>query len=218
MTSISAARKAVVLFEPVALAVGCWITTIRQMIGMDMGVATRLGSFTHFVVLWAIMMTAMMLPGAIPAALRRARVADGLFDVPLFLMTYLGIWAALGVPIYLMYRPHGYIAAGAIVIAAGVYELTPVKRAFRQRCSNRAPSGLEFGLCCAGPSIGLMLIQIALGIMSIVWMVVITVIIVAQKILPPMPAVDNPLALVIVGFGLLVVLSPSSIPGVLLPM
>jgi hypothetical protein len=63
-------------------------------------------------------------------------------------------------------------AAGAIAIAAGVYELTPLKQHFRWRCVESTRSGFEFGLCCVGSSIGLMVVLVALGPMSVTWMCV----------------------------------------------
>ena len=90
-------------------------------------------------------------------------------------------WAS---PCIALYRPHGTVAAGAVVIAAGVYELTPLKQHFRRRCRESVRSGFQFGLCCVGSSIGLMLMLVALSVMSITWMAVITVLIVAQKLLP----------------------------------
>ena len=76
------------------------------------------------------------------------------------------------------------MAAGVVVIAAGIYEFTPLKRHFRRRCRESVGSGFEFGLCCAGSSIGLMLMLVALGVMSVTWMAVITVVVLAQKLLP----------------------------------
>ena len=104
------------------------------------------------------------------------------------------------------------------MIAAGIYEFTPVKRHFRRRCRESAGSGFGFGLCCAGSSIGLMLMLVALGIMSVTWMAVITVPVLAQKLLPPKAAIDVPLALAITGLGVLIVIAPSSVPGLTLPM
>jgi predicted metal-binding membrane protein len=75
-----------------------------------------------------------------------------------------------------------------------------------------------FGLDCVGSSFGLMLMLVALGVMSITWMFVIAVPILAQKVLPPKPALDVPLALAIVGLGILIVLAPSSVPGLTPPM
>ena len=58
----------------------------------------------------------------------------------------------------------------------------------------------------------------ALGVMSVTWMSVIAVVILGQKILPANAAVDAPLALVIVGLGILIVIAPSSVPGLTHPM
>ena len=92
-----------------------------------------------------------------------------------------------------------------MVIAAGVYELTPVKRQFRQRCRENADSGLGYGLCCVGSGIGLMAMLVALDVMSLVWMAVVAVVCCAQKLLPAKAAIDVPLALAIVGLGLVIV-------------
>jgi predicted metal-binding membrane protein len=107
----------------------------------------------------------------------------------------------------------GSVAAGAIVIAAGVYELTPLKRHCRRHCRESVRSGFEFGLYCVGSSIGLMLMFVALGVMSVTWMALIAVVILVQKLLPPRATIDLSLALAIVGLGILIVIAPSLVPG-----
>jgi hypothetical protein len=72
------------LTATLGLAAAAWVVAARQMNGMDMGVATRLGSFASFVTLWVSMMAAMMLPGAAPAVLRRAHASGRVRAVPLF--------------------------------------------------------------------------------------------------------------------------------------
>src|SRR5258708_33306848 len=95
--------------------------------------------------------------------------------------------------------PHESFAAGAVATAAGVYEFTPLKQHFRRRCRESVRSGFEFGLYCVGSSIGLMLMLVALGVMTVTWMSVIAVLVFAQKLLPAKAAFDVPLALAIVG-------------------
>jgi predicted metal-binding membrane protein len=207
-----------VLTLTLGLAGTSWVVAVRQMSGMDMGVATRLGSFGFFVVLWVVMMAAMMLPGAAPAALRRARAIGGVRAVPLFMGSYLAVWTLVGLAVYGLYRPHGSVAAGIAAIAAGVYELTPLKQRCRRRCRDGVGSGFEFGLYCVGSSIGLMLILVALSVMSIAWMSVIAVLVLAQKFIPPRAALDVPLALAIIGLGVLIIITPSTIPGLMPPM
>ena len=214
----SPAATAAALTATLGLAAASWVVVVRQMNGMDMGVATQLGSFVFFVGLWVSMMAAMMLPGAAPAASRHARAGGGLRAVPLFVGSYLAVWTLLGVAVYALYRPHGSLAAGVVAIAAGVYEFTPLKRHFRRRCHESVRSGFEFGLYCVGSSVGLMLMLVALGVMSVSWMSVIAVLVLAQKLLPAKAAIDVPLALAIVALGLLIVVAPSSVPGLTTPM
>ena len=215
LTSAGTAATATALTATLGLAAASWVVAVPQMNGMDMGVETRLGSFAFFVALWVWMMAAMMLPGAAPAVLRRTHASGRARAVPLFVASYLGVWTLVGVAVYAVYRPHGSSVAGAVAIAAGVYEFTPLKQHFRRRCRESVGSGFKFGLCCVGSSIGLMLMLVAL---SVTWMVVIAVVALAQKLLPPKAAIDVPLALAIVGLGILIVISPSAVPALLPPM
>jgi predicted metal-binding membrane protein len=147
------------------------------------------------------MMAAMMLPGAVPAIARRARERDGVLAAPLFAGSYLAIWALAALAMCLLYRSPGAVTAGALTVGAGLYELTPLKRECRCRCRERVRSGLRFGVYCLGSSIGLMLVLVAVDVMSIPLMFAIAVIVLAQKLLPPHPAVDVPLALTMVALG-----------------
>jgi predicted metal-binding membrane protein len=212
MMNARTAATASALAATLGIAGASWIVAVRQMDGMDMGAATELGSFTFFVVLWVSMMAAMMLPGATPAVLRRAFASHRLRAVPLFVGSYLAVWTLVGVVVYVLYRPHGSLAAGVATIAAGLYELTPLKQHCRRRCRESVHSGVEFGRYCVGSSIGLMLMLVALGVMSVTWMSVIALLVLAQKLLPSRAVIDVPLAIAIVGLGILTVLAPSSVP------
>jgi predicted metal-binding membrane protein len=218
VTSAGTAATAAALTVTFGLAAASWVVAVRQMDGMDMGVATELGSFGFFAAVWASMTAAMMLPGAAPAVLRRARAGYRVRAVPLFVGSYLAVWALVGIAVYALYRPHGPFAAGAVAIAAGAYEFTPVKRRCRRRCRESVRSGFGFGLYCVGSSIGLMLMLVALGVMSVTWMSVVAGLVLAQKLLPGKAAVDVPLALAIVGLGILIVIAPASVPGLAPPM
>jgi predicted metal-binding membrane protein len=202
---------AVALVGTLGIAAGGWVVAVRRMSGMDMGAATTLGSFPSFAGLWVAMMAAMMLPAAASAAVRRA--GAGIGGVPLFVASYLAVWTLVGGVAYLLYRPHGALAAGLAVVAAGLYELTPVKRRCRQFCRERVGSGFEFGLHCLGSSAGLMLVLLALGPMSLTWMAAISVVVLGQKLAPAKAAIEVPFALLVVAFGVLITLLPGSIPG-----
>jgi predicted metal-binding membrane protein len=207
-------RSAVALTATLGLATACWVLALHQMSGMDMGVSTQLGSFGFFLAVWVLMMAAMMLPSAAQAVVRRARSSSGLGGAALFVSTYLAVWTAVGVVVYVAYRPHGSVAAGVVVMATGLYELTPLKTRCRQRCRQSIRSG-EFALGCVGSSIGLMLALVAVGVMNAGWMAIIAVVVVAQKILPSKRAIDVPVALALVVLGVLIVVAPTSIPGLL---
>jgi predicted metal-binding membrane protein len=211
------AAPPIVLTATFVLAAACWAGAAWLMDGMDMGIATRPGSFWFFAAAWVTMMAAMMLPGAAPAVARHAQISGKMRAAVPFAGSYLAIWALAGVAAYVADRPHGPLAAGAVVIAAGAYELTPAKRHFRRRCREDARSGLGYGLCCVGSGIGLMAMLVALGVMSLLWMSVVTVLACGQKLLPAKAAVDVPLALAIVGLGLVVVFAPSLVPALATP-
>jgi len=212
-----AAALPVVLATTLGLAAVCWAAAAWQMNGMDMGVATRPGAFGFFAAVWVTMMAAMMLPGAAPAVARHARMAGTVRAALMFAGIYLAIWGLAGVVAYVLDQPHGAVAAGAVVIAAGVYELTPAKRHFRRRCREEAGSGLGYGMCCVGSSAGLMAVLVAIDVMSLFWMAAVTVVTCAQKLLPAKAAIDVPLALAISGLGLVMIIAPSLVPGLTPP-
>src|SRR5687768_13476724 len=106
MTSTRTAA-ATALTATLGLAAASWVVAVWHMNGMDMAVATPLGSFASFVAMWVPMMAAMMLPGAAPAVLRRARTSARVRDVLLFVGSYLAVWTLVGVAVYALYRPHG---------------------------------------------------------------------------------------------------------------
>ena len=212
------ARVGTTLATTLGLAAVAWIAAVLQMHGMDRGVATELGSFASFVTLWVAMMAAMMLPGAVPAVLSRAHVNGPMRAVLPFVGSYLAVWTLVGALVYAVYRPHGTAIAGALVIAAGVYELTRLKQHCRRRCRESAGSGFAFGLYCVGSSIGLMVLLVALGVMSITWMLVIAVIVLVQKLLPAKPGIDVPVALAMIVLGMLIVVAPALVPRLMPPM
>jgi predicted metal-binding membrane protein len=152
---------------------------------------------------WAPMMAAMMLPSAVPAIARRARRPGALLAAPVFAGSYVVTWTLVGLGIYALAQPHGALA-GALLIAGGLYELTPIKRECRRRCRAYVRSGPRFSVYCVGSSIGLMATLVALGAMSLAWMSVVAVVVLAQKLLAPRAAIDVPLALAIVALGVVV--------------
>jgi predicted metal-binding membrane protein len=225
-------RTAALLFGVVLLA---WVVTVERMRGMDAGPGTDLGGLGWYLGIWVTMTAAMMLPSEAPAALLVARFRRGLPTV-LFIAGYLAVWTAYGLAAYALFRfvtsfDTGWLAwdqagpylAGGVVAAAGVYELTSLKQVSLRRC--RRPhadgpalrSGLASGLHCVGCSGGLMAVLFALGLMSVVWMVVVAGAIFAEKVLPQGLQLTRPIAVALLALALWVAVSPSTVPGLTEP-
>jgi predicted metal-binding membrane protein len=119
---------------------------------------------------------------------------------PTFAAAYLAVWlvlalAALQVP---------WMSVGAYAaVLGGLYELTPVKRRFLERC--RAAHGLRHGLDCAGSSVGLMVAFFGLGLMSVWWMAAVAAVVFAQKVAPFGTRLVLPAGLALVALGLTVI-------------
>jgi predicted metal-binding membrane protein len=229
-------RAAALALAVAALAAACWAEAARGALGMGMGATTDPGVLSSLAATSATMMAAMMLPSALPALLAvdraaRARAGGGAPAAPAaFAAGYLAVWTAVGVGLLLAYRDVGSLngarAVGAAVIAAGLYELTPLKRAFLRRCraagegvATPAPvAGLRYGAECTACCAGLMVALFAIGAMSMSWMLTISGLILVQKVAPAGTRVVVAGALALIGLGLWIVIAPGSVPGLSLGM
>jgi predicted metal-binding membrane protein len=212
-------------------ALVAWIVTVERMRGMDDGPGTHLGGLGWYLGVWVTMTAAMMLPSATPAALDVARASRGLATV-LFAAGYLAVWTAYGLAAYGVYRlvtafdtdwlawdRAGPYAVGGTIVAAGLYELTPLKEVLLGRCRRieRAKpgalrAGLRNGVECVGCCFGLMAVLFAVGVMSIFWMAVVAGVIFAQKVLPFGMRLPRAVGAALVALGILVAVAPSSVP------
>ena len=153
--SVRAARSTS-LGALVAAALVAWTLTYAWASGMPTGPGAMGAGLVEFLALWAVMMTAMMLPSLAPvtdAYMRtlarepsprvRAMRTAGL------VLGYLLAWTAYGVAAYALARAAGvlaedhadaarWVAAGTLVVA-GVYQLTPLKDVCLRHC--RSPVG-----------------------------------------------------------------------------
>jgi predicted metal-binding membrane protein len=177
----------------------------------------------------------------------RERARRGRAHVPtsVFVGGYLLAWAGYGLAAYAIYRAvtaldPGFLAwdragpwiAGGAIVAAGLYQLTALKQVCLRHC--RTPlhfvlhgwkhgwtgalrMGFVHGAYCVGCCWGLMLILFALGVMSLVWMVVVATIVFAEKLTPFGPRLSRVLAVAFVAFGVWVAVSPGSVPGLTEP-
>ena len=225
MTALARNRTTALLIGAAAVA---WAVTYERMSGMDDGPGTHLGGLGWYLGIWVTMTAAMMLPSAAPAAERVALLVPTLR----FVAGYLAVWTAYGLVAYTVFRlvtsfDTGWLAwdeagpyvAGGVLVAAGLYELTPLKQRSLRRCrsperdSSPFRSGLVHGVDCVGSSGGLMVALFALGVMSLVWMAVVAAAIFAEKVLPGGIRVSRAVALALVVLGIWVAASPGSAPG-----
>ena len=184
-----------------------WIITVDRMRGMDSG------------------------PGTVPTWI--------------FCLSYLAVWTLYGLTAYGLYRlivhfdfgflewdSGGRYVAGVAIAAAGLYELTPLKSVCLRHC--RTPlhfvmghwregrlgavrMGVEHGAYCVGCCWGLMIVLFALGVMSLTWMAVVAVLILAQKLLPGGERLTGVFAVLFLAAGIWVASAPGSVPGLTLP-
>jgi len=228
----------------------CWAVTAVRMQGMDMGPGTPLGGLGWFVVVWATMMAAMMLPSLVPMATafvgirREGRRPARALGACLFACGYLLTWAAAGVAAYALFQGAvalhipwlawsrgGRYVAGAVIVGAALYELTPAKYTCLRHCREPtllarrwrpgAPgallTGIEHGCFCVGSSWALMAALFALGVMNLSWMVLVAVLVTAQKVLPWEAPTLAATAAFVAALGLAVALAPHQVPGLTIP-
>src|SRR3954469_8260469 len=140
------------------LAAVAWAITDDQMTGMDAGPGTDPGSLGFFIGVWVVMMAAMMFPSIAPMVVMHARIQEGRRErgqsagvgaTAVFVCGYLVAWTAVGLVGYGLYRlgravtgdpfawdDAGPYLAGAIILAAAVYQLTPLKDVCLRHCRN----------------------------------------------------------------------------------
>jgi predicted metal-binding membrane protein len=166
--------------------------------------------------MWAVMMVAMMLPSASPMILTYARIAHGranasAWNVALFALGYVVIWTmySVGATAAQFALEHvGIISsasiatpiAGAIIlVATGIYQLTPLKMACLGNCQSPIAFlmtrwrdgavgalrlGLEHGAFCVGCCWMLMALLFVAGVMNLVWVAVLTAFVLIEKVTP----------------------------------
>ena len=149
------------------IAAVAWVDVVRSSLGdpdmmMTMFMPMTVSDGLAFVASWGIIMTAMMLPSALPmiglyGATQRGAAAPGPRGVPVvvFAFVYLAVWAAFGAPVYvahtfLMALPPAAFAYGiaVVLVAAGAFQLSSLKHACLRVC--RSPLGFMLGHWRAG--------------------------------------------------------------------
>jgi predicted metal-binding membrane protein len=240
------ARLALVALLFALAGVGWW-WTVREMRGMDNGPWTGLGALSWFTAVWVVMMAAMMFPSVAPTVALYSRLTrrSSLGWPLLFAAGYLLTWAVAGVGAFaigavvdsisgdvLAWDRSGRWVAGATLVMAAAYELTPLKDVCLAKChsplgfllgswrdgwAGALQMGAKNGAWCVGCCWALMASLFALGIMSITWMAVIAGLIALEKMLPWRRAAAFGTAALLVSLGVLMLIAPSAIPGLTTP-
>ncbi len=199
--------------------------------------------------MWVAMVFAMMLPSAAPVLTSFARLAEAkraageATSSPLVLAAgYLSIWIAFAVVATLgqgvltqlrLLTPAGTTAsqllAGTTLLAAGLYQFSPLKMGCLTRCRHPAPyfadnwtarpagvfrQGIEQGIDCLGCCWALMVVMFAVGVMNVVWIAIIGAVMVVEKVTTSL-LVPRLVGVVLLAWGVALVLA-SPVGAVLL--
>ena len=252
LTPLERGQAALILLLLVLSVIG-WVVTGDRMSGMDAGPGTDPGSLGFYVTAWVVMMAAMMFPSIAPMVLvyrrihnhRRARGKARPGATVLFVSGYLVAWTVFGLAAYalletirspsidvLSWNHGGPYFAGAVVVVAAVYQLTPAKDVCLRHC--RTPldfvlghwrdgywgalrTGVDHGAWCVGCCWGLMAALFALGVMSVGWMVFVAALIAIEKLLPWKKIANRGIAALLLVLGLAVAFFPGQVPALTLP-
>jgi len=241
----------VALLSAAAIA---WLLTRNRMLGMDAGPGTDPGSLGFYTASWAVMMAAMMLPSVVPMVLTFATIAERRRErgpigratsTGIFVAGYLVAWTCFGLAAYGLYvgvrslsipalswHHGGRYVAGAVLIAAAAYQLTPAKDACLRRCRGRLDflltqwreggagalrMGVVHGAWCVGCCWALMASLFALGLMSLTWMIVIATLIASERLVPSKVLANRSVTSVLLVLALGVALVPPRLPGLTIP-
>lgn len=209
--------RAVVLTGLLTLATLAWIWLGRDAVqcACAMGTPTVLALFA----MWAVMMVAMMVPSVAPtvllfAGVNRRRRETGRPFVPtaVFVGGYLAAWTAFSagasaIQALLQRTPffsprmaftHALLGAGVLIVA-GLFQLTPLKRACLVHCRNPLSflmtewregvrgalvMGWRHGAYCVGCCWLLMALLFVAGVMDLRWVAALSAFVLAEKLVP----------------------------------
>lgn len=236
------------------LAVIGWVITDERMAGMDAGPGTDPGALGFYVTAWVVMMAAIMFPSIAPMVLVYARMQRGRRErgshpavggTAAFVAGYLATWTAAGLLGFVLIKAGraleiralswseaGPYVAGGVIVAAAIYQLTPLKDVCLRKCrdpftfvltswrpgrTGALRMGLAHGAWCVGCCWALMAALFALGVMSVGWMAFIAAVIAIEKLLPWKTLANRGIAVTLLLLGFAVALAPERVPGLTLP-
>ncbi|WP_190012591.1 DUF2182 domain-containing protein [Streptomyces lucensis] len=224
-----------------AAAAAAWVWVVTRWGGMQVTPGTMGLGLPVFLAMWTLMMAAMMLPATAPVAALYARTVNE-HRAPrmvVFTAAYLLVWAAAGLPAYALAAGLGRAAnlpaatgtavAAAVFATSGVYQLTPLKDRCLARC--RSPIGLmlryasyparsrdlragaHHGAFCLGCCWSLMVLLAAFGVMNVWAMVVLTIVITAEKLAPAGRLLARAVGITSIALAVAVFWMPALAPG-----
>jgi predicted metal-binding membrane protein len=228
----------------VAAACWAWIVPMAndmygEMTGASAWMMTASWDGTHVALLfamWTAMMAGMMLPSAAPTLLvygmvaRRDDAAAAPLRIHLFAGGYLVVWTAFSAVatasqwaftsagvLSPMMEVQAPAVAGAMLVVAGLYQLTPLKRACLSACQSPAAFlvkhwragragafrlGIVHGWYCLGCCWALMLLLFAGGVMKLTVIAGLTAFLLVEKLMPPIAQGGRLSGALLVAFGL----------------
>lgn len=240
--------RALILASLIGLTAAAWGLLIWQSLVMDDDMSLTMGfGAPLFIALWVAMMVAIMYPTAAPMIMAFARIHNDRRDrgqafVPtwLFAGSYLALWSATGVLAYGLAVGGDALAdesewlsnnapriGGGLLIAAGLYQLTPLKEICLSKCrtpmsflmnswrdglNGAVRMGLEHGSYCLGCCWLLFLILFPLGMMNIAVLALITILIFAEKVLPIGKQIARSAGVGLLAYGAVVIFVPDALP------
>lgn len=253
LKNIGGIRGVVLAGLLLAVTALAWLGVIRSAAMMPMPEMEPLSiaAMVGFTLQWGVMMTAMMLPSAAPvivlysaASRQRGESREREISSEAFALTYVALWLLTGVPVYIAWVGVGELAArsttfmaalpyaiAASLFAAGVYQLTPAKRACLRQCRSPADflmhrwrggylASLRLAATHAAYCIGccwaLMCLLIVAGAMSLPWVLTIALLVFAEKVLPGGERTARITGVVLISAAMAVVIWPG-LAGVLRP-
>lgn len=213
--------------------------TMQEMGDMLMPMSSGPWTVNHamvMLVMWAVMMAAMMLPSATPmillyATIARNRHAKGqpAVESGIFMLGYGAIWIAFSLGAVAlqfaleraamlspMMEATSITLAGGLLIAAGIYQWTPLKQACLLRC--RSPldfvlthwrngargafvMGVWHGTYCVGCCWMLMLLLFVGGVMNLGWIAGIAIFVLVEKLVPAGHWIGRGAGVLLIGWG-----------------
>ena len=233
-----------------AIAAVGWWWSARMAADMTSSMSPEMGAMDGmggdvlglgaFVVAWLAMMTAMMFPAVAPIVklYGRAAAAGRVAPTPFFVTGYIAIWTSIGLPVYFAWRalvdpiaearPWAGRLAGLVLVAAAVWQLTPLKAVCLRHCRSPISFFLRFGanvarpggafrmgvmhgLFCLGCCWALMAVLVALGTMNLAWMAALALLILIEKNAPAGERAAHVAAVVFVAAGVVLLARPETL-------